>query len=108
MIASPSRQPRNWLKGHSVHTKSGDTELQPKAHDFEDLRLNLGVRGVEVWLEIVETVEVISSGGLVVCPRGLLNAGKNHARGRIPRLFLRPYVPVAIFGVGIAACLLKP
>ena len=43
---------------HRVHAEAGDAELDPEAHDLEDLGLHLRVRGVEVGLEIVEAVEV--------------------------------------------------
>ena len=45
---------------------------------------------------------------LVIGPGGFLHAGEDHSVAGILWLFLRPHIPVAIFGIRIAARLLKP
>ena len=46
---------------HRVHAEAGHAELDPEAHDLQDLGLHLRIRGVEVGLEIVEAVEVLGA-----------------------------------------------
>ena len=93
---------------HGVHAKTGDTKLDPEAHDLQDLRLHFRIGGVEVGLEIVESMVVIGLGRVVPGPGGLLHAGKHHPLVGILRLGLRPDIPVAIFGIGIASGLPEP
>ena len=45
-------------EGHGIHAKAGNAELNPEAHDLEDLGLHCGIGRVEVGLEVVEAVEV--------------------------------------------------
>ena len=82
--------------------------LEPEPHDLEDLGLNLGIRGVEVRLEIIEAVEVPSLRLLVVRPRRFLHAGKHHAGIGLARLLVGPDVPVAERRVRIAPRRLEP
>ena len=49
-------------EGDGIHAEAGDAELEPEAHDLEDLGLDLGVGGIEVGLEFVEAVEVVGVG----------------------------------------------
>jgi len=93
---------------HRVHAESGDAELDPEAHDLEDLGLHRRVRRVEVGLEIIEAVEVPKLGHRIARPGRLLHAGENHALVGTGGPLLRPDVPVAVFGFRIAARLLKP
>src|SRR6202047_5313196 len=44
-------------EGNRVHPKARHAELEPKAHDFQNLGLHLGMRRVEVGLEIIESIE---------------------------------------------------
>jgi hypothetical protein len=88
--------------------KAGDAELNPEAHDLEDLRLHLRMRGVEVGLKVIEAVEVPGAGLPVIAPGRLLHARKHHAAIGARWLLLRPHVPVAIFRLGILARRLEP
>ena len=93
---------------HRVHAKARHAELDPEAHDLEDLGLHLRIGCVEVGLEIVEAVEVAFLGDGVARPRRLLHAGKHHAFIGVGGPLLRPDIPVAIFRFRIAPRLLKP
>src|ERR1700743_796933 len=53
-------------------------------------------------------MEVPLAGSLVVVPGGFLDAGENDAVVCVLRLFLRPHVPVAIFGFWIRSRVEKP
>ena len=75
---------------HRVHAKAGDAELNPEAHDLEDLGLHQRVRGVEVGLEIIEAMEIPGAGFLVARPGRFLHAGKHHALAGIGRAACRP------------------
>ena len=74
---------------HRVHAEAGDAELDPEAHDLEDLRLHQRVGCVEVGLEIVEAVEVPGTRLLVAGPGGFLHAGKHHALAGVGGLLRR-------------------
>jgi hypothetical protein len=95
-------------EGDGVHAEAVDAELEPEAHDLEDLGLHVRVRGVEVGLEIVKAVEVVSARVFLIGPRGFLDAGKDHAGGRIFRFGVRPDIPIAVLRLRIAAGLLEP
>src|SRR2546429_9626088 len=95
-------------EGHGIHTKSGDGRLDPKPHDFEYLSLDLGIRGIEIRLEVVKSVEVPRFRVAIVAPRCLLYARKHHALIRARWLLLRPDVPVPILRIWIRARLLEP
>jgi hypothetical protein len=66
------------------------------------------MRGVEVGLEVVETMEVPRLGFLVVAPGRFLHARKYHALIGARRLLLRPNVPIAVLRTGVLARLLEP
>jgi len=51
-----------------VHAKARDPELDPKAHDLQDLGLDLRVGSVEVGLKIVESVKIPGLGLAIVAP----------------------------------------
>ncbi len=55
-------------EGDCVHAEAGDAELQPEAHDLEDLCLYIGIRGIEVGLEIIEAVEIPGARSLIPRP----------------------------------------
>ena len=93
---------------HRIHAEPGDAELNPKAHDLEDLGLHLRMRGVEVGLELVKPVEIPGLRLFVVAPGRFLHPRKHHAGVRVRRLLLRPDIPVAVFRMGVAARLLEP
>ncbi len=81
---------------HRVHPEARDSELDPEPHDLQQLGLHERVGRIEVWLKIVEAVEVVGLGGLVIGPGRGLDAWKHHALVGVLGLFLRPDVPVAI------------
>src|SRR5689334_538909 len=62
-----------------VHPKAGDAELNPETHDLENLGLDFGVGGIQVRLEIVEAMKIVSFRFLIVTPGGFLDAGKDHS-----------------------------
>src|SRR5262245_8597679 len=95
-------------KGHGIHAEARDTELDPKSHDLEDLRLDFGVRGIEVGLEIVETVEIVGASLLIISPGRLLHPGKHHPLLGTSWLRLRPNIPIAVLRLRIATCFLEP
>ena len=95
-------------EGNRVHAEAGDAELDPEAHDLQDLSLDLGIGGVEIRLEIVEAMEVPGPGIGIVRPGRFLHAGKNHALVGIGRLLLGPDVPVAVFRSRVAPRVLEP
>src|ERR1700756_3465914 len=66
------------------------------------------MRGVEVGLEVIETMEVPGLGLLIVAPSRLLHARKYHAVIGARRLLLRPNVPIAVLRSGVLARLLEP
>ena len=84
---------------HRIHAEAGDAELDPEAHDLEDLGLHLGIRRVEIGLEVVEAVEVPRLGLLVIAPGRLLHAGEHHAFVGARWLLLRPDIPVAVLRI---------
>jgi hypothetical protein len=55
-------------------------ELQPEAHDAQDLAPHVGVRRVEVGLEVVEAVEVV-----LAAPRSRVHVALLHAGKTMPR-----------------------
>ena len=93
---------------HGVHAKSYDAKLNPKSHDFQDFRLDVRIRGVQIGLKIVEAVEIPRARGLVVRPGRFLYSRKHHSLVAVGRLLIGPNIPVAIFRVGITARVLKP
>ncbi len=120
MMASPSRQLRNSRNSrripycscgselgplrcdhewHGIHAEAGYTELEPEAHDFQDLCLDFRVTSIQVWLKIIKAVEVPQFRNIVAGPGGFLDARKNDAIFAVFRPFLRPDVPVPVFGL---------
>src|ERR1700733_3822176 len=95
-------------KWNGVHAKAGDSELQPKAHDLEDLSLNFRIGSIEVRLKIIKAMEVVGLGNLVVVPGRLLYTGEHYSGGSILRLVLGPHIPVTILGLRIATGGLEP
>ncbi len=73
---------------HGVHAKAGHAQLDPEAHDLEDLRQHVRICGVEVRLELVEAMEVPGMSAGVVGPGGLLHARKYHPFPGIRRTLL--------------------
>jgi hypothetical protein len=63
----------------------------------DNLGLHLRMRGVEVGLEVIETMEIPGLSLLVVAPSRLLHARKDHPVIRARWLLLRPNVPIAVF-----------
>src|SRR6266511_2097816 len=90
------------------HPEAGNAQLDPESHDLEKLGLHLGMRGIEIGLEIVEAVEVPCLGLVIVAPGRLLHAREDHAVMGARRLPLRPDVPVTVLRIGILARLLEP
>ena len=41
-----------------VHPEAGNAELQPEAHDLENLGLDSRIRGIKVRLKLIESVEI--------------------------------------------------
>src|SRR6478672_1929419 len=93
---------------HRVHPEAGDAELDPEPHDFQDFRLYMRVRRVEIRLEIVEAMEIPGAGFLVAAPGRFLHPRKHHAGIGIGRFLFRPYIPVAIGRIFLLARLLEP
>ena len=93
---------------HRIHAEAGHAQLNPEPHDLEDLGLHLGMRGVEIGLEVVEAVEVPRLGLVIVAPGRLLHAREHHAVVGARRLLLRPDVPIAVLRIGVFARLLEP
>ena len=89
-------------EGHRVDAEALDAELQPVAHDAQDLLAHLRVGDVEVGLELVEAVHVPRARLFVVGPHRLLHAGEDDPLGDVGGLLLRPDVPVALGRGGIA------
>jgi hypothetical protein len=57
---------------------------------------NGGVRDVEVGLELVETVQEVLAGLLVVLPEAGLLVRERHALRAVGGRLVRPHVPVAV------------
>jgi hypothetical protein len=93
---------------HHIHAESRHAQLNPEAHDLQQLGVNVGMGRIEVRLEVIEPVEVPRLGHLVVSPGGLLDARKRHAFLGMRWTPLRPYIPVVISGLRIAPGLLEP
>jgi hypothetical protein len=91
-----------------VHPEAGYAELDPEAHDLEDLGLHLRVRRVEIGLKIVEAVEVPGFRLAIVAPGRLLYPRKDHALVGVLRLALGPDEPVAQRRVGVTARFSEP
>src|SRR5215470_4573311 len=75
---------------HRIHPEAGNAQLNPEPHDLENLGLHLRMRGIEVGLEVIETMEIPGFGLLVVAPSRLLHPRKHHAVVGARRLLLRP------------------
>ena len=58
-------------EGHGIHAKSRDPKLNPKSHDLQNFRLNVRVGGIQIRLEIVETVEVPGAGDRIVSSKSI-------------------------------------
>ena len=95
-------------KGNSIHAETGDTQLQPKAHDLENLCLHVRVGSIKIRLKIVEAMKVVCLGYVVIVPGALLHPRKYHPGAGIFGFLLGPDIPVAILGLGVAARFLKP
>ena len=81
---------------HGVDPEARQTQLHPEPDDPGDLVADLRVGDVEVGLELVEAVQVVLAGLLVVLPEaGLLVRERDALAGRRRRL-VRPDVPVAV------------
>jgi hypothetical protein len=93
---------------HRVHPEPGQAQLRPEAHDPRDLVADLGIRDVEVGLELVELVQVVLLGLLVQLPDAGLLVGEDDALGRVGGLLVGPDVPVALGRVAAAARLHEP
>src|SRR5262249_15815009 len=93
---------------HRIHPKARNAELDPEPHDLEDLGLHLGMRRIEIGLEVVEAMEVPCLGIVIVAPGRLLHPWEDHTVRGARRLLLRPNVPISVFRIGVFACLLKP
>ncbi len=91
-----------------VDAEAGRSELEPERHHFLDLGADLGVGPVQVWLEVVEAVEVPAPGFVVEGPRLTLLAREDDALTAIGRLGVAPHVPVAKRRVGVTARGSKP
>jgi hypothetical protein len=66
------------------------------------------MRGVEVGLEVIETMEIPGLGLLIVGPSRFLHAREYHAVIGARRLLPRPNVPIAVLRIGVLARLLEP
>jgi hypothetical protein len=93
---------------HRIHAESRNAQLNPEAHDLQQLGVNVGMGRVEVRPEVIEPVEVPCLGHLVVSPGGLLDARERHTFLGMRGTPLRPDITVAIPGLRIAPGLLEP
>ena len=95
-------------KGHGVHTKARNAQLQPEADDFEDFGLDIGIGNVEIRLEFEEAMEIPGTRLAAISPGRFLHAGKDHALVRIGGLLVGPDEIVAKLGRGIIDRGLEP
>ena len=66
------------------------------------------MRSIEIRLKIVEPVEIPGFCDIVVIPRGLLDAGEDHALVRVSRFLFRPNIPISVFRLRIFVRFLEP
>ena len=93
---------------HGIDAETGYSELKPEAHDALDLLAHGRVGEIQIWLKIVEAVEVVRARLAVVRPRRLLGAGEHDPALRVRRLAFGPHVPVAIRRCRIGPRRLEP
>ena len=79
-----------------VDPEPGRAELEPERHDLVHLGADLGVRPVQVGLEVVEPMEVPRAGPAVVRPGLGLLAGEDDSLAPVRRFALAPDVPVPV------------
>src|SRR6185437_10969044 len=80
----------------------------PEPHDLEDLGLDVGVRGVEIGLKVIEAMKEPGLGFLVVRPCRFLYPGKDHSLVSAGWFLIGPDVPVAMLRVRRASSVAKP
>ena len=93
---------------HGVEAEAAHSELDPEAHDALDLFTYGRVFEVQVWLEVVETVEVVGVRLAVVGPGGFLHAGEGDTALGVLRLVFGPDVPIPIWRIRVRPGGLKP
>src|SRR6185312_10646804 len=55
-------------KGYCIHPEPRNSELKPKAHDFENLGLYFGIACIQIRLKVVKTMEVPALCGAIASP----------------------------------------
>ncbi len=93
---------------HGIHAKAGYSELQPEAHDLQDLRLYLRICSIEIGLKVVNAVKVVLACLCIFVPRRTLYSREYNSFLRIFGLLLRLDIPVAVFRLSILASRLEP
>src|SRR5664280_1687216 len=95
-------------EGDGIHPEAGHAELNPEAHDLEDLGLDVWVRRVEIGLEVIEAMKEPGLGFLVMRPCRFLHPGKDHALAGAGGSLVGPDVPIAMLRIRRASCVSKP
>ncbi len=92
---------------HGVDPEARQPQLEPEAHDLRDLVADLRVGDVEVGLVLVELVQVVLPGLLVVLPDAVLLVGEDDLL-LLGRRLVAPDVEVAVGRVLALAGALEP
>ena len=72
------------------------SQVEPEAHDSEDLGDHLGIVEIQVWLVREEAVPVVLAGDWVERPVRLLRVGEDDPRACVLRVRVAPHVVVAL------------